>query len=75
VKSRIRKGLAFLGLVGLISVGAMFWHPLPVAAGGTKPLLVSGNPGDTVADAVLGQVNVPRKISASIPPTSLMEPG
>jgi sugar lactone lactonase YvrE len=56
---RIQKGLALLGAAGLIGLGALISYPRPTAARGVKPLLVSGNPGDTVADAVLGQVNVP----------------
>jgi hypothetical protein len=56
---RIQKGLALLGAAGLIGLGALISYPRPTAARGVKPLLASGNPGDTVADAVLGQVNVP----------------
>jgi DNA-binding beta-propeller fold protein YncE len=60
VKSkRIRNGIVFLWSVGIIALGAIVCQPRPTVAGGVKPFIAPGNPGDTVADAVLGQVNVP----------------
>jgi sugar lactone lactonase YvrE len=60
VKSkRMRKRTALLWSIGLIALGVIVCQPRPTVAGAAKPLLVPGNAGDTVADAVLGQVNVP----------------
>jgi sugar lactone lactonase YvrE len=56
---RICRRIFWLWTVGIVGLGAMIFKPGLAAAGGVKPLLASGNAGDTVADAVLGQVNVP----------------
>src|SRR5690349_23381758 len=56
---RICRRIFWLWTVGIVGLGAMIFKPGLAAAGGVKPLLAPGNAGDTVADAVLGQVNVP----------------